>query len=156
MIKKKAKGRLAKKAARKSSPRNRKERNPEAVRNDIAKIVESGAKKITKAVMEQAMTGQLAPAKYLFEMASIYPASTDGTFSTVNEESLAATLLRRLDLPDEPIARDEEDPPKTGVPAEKPVVKAEGEDAGEKPATESGTDSEPNIPAGMSAGVGTE
>ncbi len=75
MIKKKAKGKATtrKAAAKRGSPRSRKERNPEAVLNDIAKIVESGAKKITKAVMEQAMTGQLAPAKYLFEMASIYP-----------------------------------------------------------------------------------
>jgi hypothetical protein len=112
------------------------------VRNDIAKIVESGAKKITKAVMEQAMTGQLAPAKYLFEMASIYPAATDGSFSSIDEESLAATLMRRLDLPDEPIARDEEDPPKTGPAAEKPAVKAEGDGEGAESGTD-GSDSEP-------------
>ena len=52
MIKKKAKGKakttkLAKKAKR-SSPRRKKERNPVSVHDDIAKIVESGAKRITK------------------------------------------------------------------------------------------------------------
>jgi hypothetical protein len=64
MIKKKAKKKATTKtAAKKTSLRAKKDRNPAAVRNDIAKIVESGAKRITKAVMEQAMTGQLAPAE---------------------------------------------------------------------------------------------
>ena len=98
-------------------------RNPAGVRNDIAKMVESGAKKITKAVMDQAMTGQLAPVKYLFEMAEIYPASTDGSHATENEDCLARTLLNRLDLPDEPIARDEEDEPRVVTAA----AKTEGE-----------------------------
>lgn len=111
MIKKKAKSKATKKTtAKKRSLRSKKERNPAAVRNDIAKIVESGAKRITKADMDQAMTGQLAPANYLFEMASIYPPSTDGSFSTKHEESLAETLMRSLGLPDKPIPRDEEDP----------------------------------------------
>jgi hypothetical protein len=131
MMKKKTK-RKATKATRKttkraSTLRSRKERNPAAVHNDIARIVESGAKKITKAVMEQAMAGQLAPAKYLLEMAQIFPKATDGSFTTADEESLAATLLRRLDIPDEPVMRDEEDMPKTAAPAEKPAAKAEDE-----------------------------
>ena len=124
MTKKKAKSKTgAKKTAkRKSSPSHTKMRNPTGVRNDIAKIVELGAKKIAKAVMEQAMTGQLAPAKYLFEMAEIYPLSTDGSHATENEDCLAKTLLNRLDIPDEPIARDEEDAPKAATA--KVVVKA--------------------------------
>ena len=122
MIKKKAKGKTAtKKAGKKRAPRS-KERNPAGVRNDIAKIVEAGAKKITKAVMDQAMTGQLAPAKYLFEMAEIYPQATDGSYSTVDEESLAATLLRRLDMPEEAVMRDEEDAPQAAAVAVKPAV----------------------------------
>jgi hypothetical protein len=126
MIKKKAKGKaVTKKAARRRAPR-RKERNPAGVRDDIAKLVESGAKKITKAVMDQAMTGQLAPAKYLFEMAEIYPQATDGSHSTVDEECLAETLLRRLDISEDPVVRDEEDPPQAA--AEKPVVKRADED----------------------------
>jgi hypothetical protein len=139
MIKKKAKGKATKKktAKKKSCLRSKKERNPVAVHNDIAKIVESGAKRITKAVMEQAMAGQLAPAKFLLEMAQIFPQATDGSFSTTDEESLAATLLRRLDLPLEPAGRDEEDPPKTATSAEKPAAqpedKVEGKESGSEP-----------------------
>jgi hypothetical protein len=137
MIKKKAKGKtVVKKAAKKRSAPRKKERNPAGVRNDIAKLVESGAKRITKAVMDQAMTGQLAPAKYLFEMAEIYPQATDGSYSTVDEESLAATLLRRLDMPDEPIPRDEEDAPQAGAAAEKPAVKLVEEDEAHTPVAE--------------------
>ncbi len=111
-MKKKAKSKAAKpgKAKGKSaSPRAKKDANPAEVRKDISKIVQSGAKRIAKAVMEQATTGQLAPAKYLFEVAGIYPALTDGTFATEDEDCLAKTLLNRLNLPDKPIALDDED-----------------------------------------------
>ena len=149
MIKKKTKRNATKKtAAKKTSLRAKKDRNPAAVRNDIAKIVESGAKRITKAVMEQAMTGQLAPAKYLFEMASIYPSSTDGSFSTKDEESLAETLMRSLGLPDKPIPRDEEDPLVPASVEEKPKPKAideeeaeTGSDAGSQSELEAGDES---------------
>jgi hypothetical protein len=124
MIKKKAKGKkIAKKAAKKKSSPKKKERNPAAVRNEIAKIVESSARAITQAVVGQAKTGQLAPAKYLFEMASIFPALTDGSFSTAHEESMAETLMRRLDLPDKPIAKDDEDEPRVVGPADEVNVK---------------------------------
>ena len=111
-MKKKAKSNAAKpgKAKRKSaSPRAKKESNPAEVRKDISKIVQSGARRIAKAVMEQAGSGQLAPAKYLFEVAGIYPTLTDGTFATEDEDCLAKTLLNRLNLPDKPIALDDED-----------------------------------------------
>ncbi len=49
----------------------------------------AGAKKIAKAVMDQALTGQLEPTKYLFERAEIYPQATDGSPRIVDEESLA-------------------------------------------------------------------
>ena len=51
--------------------------------------------------------GQLAPFKYLLEMASIYPPATDGSQTTTEEESLAQTLLRRLEIPLTPVAADE-------------------------------------------------
>lgn len=89
--------------------KKKKQTNPAEVRNDIAKIVKSGAKKITKAVMDQAMTGQLAPAKYLFEVAGVYPPITDGSQATSEEECFAKTLLDRLDIPDEPVSHDDED-----------------------------------------------
>lgn len=101
-----AKGKAKPKSAR---PRAKRESNPAEVRKDISKIVRSGARRITKAVMEQAGSGQLAPARYLFEVAGIYPALTDGTFATEDEDCLAKTLLNRLNLPDKPIALDEED-----------------------------------------------
>ena len=142
MTKKKAKGKTgAKKAAKKkSSPIRTKTRNPAGVRNDIAKIVESGAKKIAKAVMEQAMAGQLAPAKFLFEMAEIFPLSTDGSHATENEDSLARTLLNRLDIPDEPIARDEEEAPKAATSVVKVVMKAAEQTVGEAESKGSGSE----------------
>lgn len=117
IMKKKAKSKAAKtgksaktKAKSKSArPRGRRESNPAEVRKDISKIVRSGARRITKAVMEQAGSGQLAPARYLFEVAGIYPALTDGAFATEDEECLAKTLMRRLNLPDNPIPLDDED-----------------------------------------------
>jgi len=106
--------------------------------------------------MEQAMTGQLAPAKYLFEMASIYPATTDGSFSTVDEESLAATLMRRLDLPDKPIERDEEDPLKTANSAEAPTAKVSDGDKRAESGSDLRSESDSSIPAGASAGADSE
>jgi len=135
MIKKKAKGKtVAKKTAKRKkstprAPRTKKQVNPAEVRNDIAKIVERGAKKIAKAVMSQAITGQLAPARYLFEVAGVYPPSTDGSHATADEDCLAKTLLHRLDIPDEPVVRDDEDEP----------LASEKHAAGEKPG-EKGTD----------------
>jgi hypothetical protein len=115
MTKKKAKRKITKKKAAKMNtpkmPRTRKQASPSEVRNDIAKIVGFGAMKITRAVMSQAMTGQLAPAKYLFEVAGVYPPMTDGSHATADEDCLAKTLLRRLDIPDKPIVLDEEDGP---------------------------------------------
>jgi hypothetical protein len=99
------------------------------------------------------MTGQLAPAKYLFEMASIYPSSTDGSFSTKDEESLAETLMRSLGLPDKPIPRDEEDPLVPVSVEEKPKPKAideeeteTGSDAGSKSELEAGDESKEPLP----------
>jgi hypothetical protein len=135
MMKKKAKGKTtATKAAKKKSTtkrsRAKKQVNPAEVRNDIAKIVRSGAKKITKAVMDQAMTGQLAPAKYLFEVAAIYPPSTDGSDATADEDCLAKTLLDRLNIPDKPVGRDEgHEPVRVANPS---MGAAAGADTGEK------------------------
>ena len=78
---------------------------------------------MTQAVIDEGKKGQLATVKYLLEMAAIYPASTDGSQASENEDCLARTLLNRLDLPDEPIARDEEDEPRVVTVA----VKTEGE-----------------------------
>jgi hypothetical protein len=140
MIKKKAKGKKAPPGAAKhkstrKTPRTKKQANPDEVRKDIAKIVKSGAKRITKAVMEQAMTGQLAPAKFLFEMAAIYPPSTDGSETTQDEDCFAKSLMDRLGLPDKPITLDEEED--EGVKSANPSAAAgDGEEIGGKESDE--------------------
>jgi hypothetical protein len=146
MIKKKAKGtkappRAAKHKSTRKTPRTKKQANPDEVRKDIAKIVKSGAKRITKAVMEQAMTGQLAPAKFLFEMAAIYPPSTDGSETTQDEDCFAKSLMDRLGLPDKPIALDEEED--EGVKSADPLAAAgDGDETGGKESDEGEAGSE--------------
>jgi len=98
MNKKKAKKTVAKKSMRKHSA-HKKQADPAQVREEIAGIVKSGAKDITAAVMDQAMHGELAPAKYLFEVAGVYPPAGDGTQATEEEDCLAKTLLDRLGPP---------------------------------------------------------
>jgi hypothetical protein len=129
MTKKKAKSKTANTKAKKSNgTKRKKELNPAEVRKGISRMVESHANKMTKAVIDEGEKGQLATVKYLFEMAAIYPASTDGSHATEDEDCLARTLLNRLDLPTEPVGRDEEDEP---VRPAKPTP-ASGKDAGEK------------------------
>jgi len=123
MIKKKAKragkagkGKTkAKKSAKGSStPKTKKPVNPAEVRKDIAKIVGSGAKKVAKAVMEGALKGQLAPARFLFEVAGVYPPVADGEQATQEEDCLAKTLLERLNIPKKPVQEEEDEPAATG------------------------------------------
>jgi hypothetical protein len=111
MTKKKATSKTAKttKAKKSGGRKGKKELNPAEVRKGISRMVESHANKMTKAVIDEGEKGQLATVKYLFEMAEIYPASTDGSHATEDEDCLARTLLTRLDLPTEPVGRDDED-----------------------------------------------
>jgi hypothetical protein len=101
--KKKAKRTAAKKAEKKADqkvtrkkPGAGKHADPARVLEDISGMVKSGARLITKAVMGHAMHGELAPAKYLLEMAGVYPKATDGSQTTSEEDSLAKTLMDRL------------------------------------------------------------
>jgi len=130
MTKKKAKTRTSKttKAKKSSGRRGKKELNPAEVRKGISRMVESHANKMTKAVIDEGEKGQLATVKYLFEMAAIYPASTDGSHATEDEDCLARTLLNRLDLPTEPVGRDDED---EALKVSKPGMPA-GKDGGQK------------------------
>lgn len=110
MRKKKAMSKTAvKKTGKKRAKRNtaKKPLDPAKVREDIAGIVKAGAKGITKAVMLQATQGQLAPAKYLLEMAGVYPLSTDENQTSKDEDSLAETLLDRLNIPKRPLVHAE-------------------------------------------------
>ncbi len=135
MIKKKAKGKSTAKTAakKKNTSKHKKDLNPAEVRKDIAQMVDSAAATMAQAVIDEGKKGQLATVKYLFEMAEIFPQATDGSHATAEEESLAKTLLRRLDLPEEPVVRDEEDPPNAGSSAEKGAAKPAAEDSGLEP-----------------------
>jgi len=126
MIKKKAKGKATKKktAKKKSAGKKRKkEFNPAEVRKSIAILVESEAEKMAAAVIGEGKKGQLAPVKYLLELAKIFPEATDGSQASADEECLAKTLLRRLDLPEEPVSRDEDDLAKPATSPDKAAAK---------------------------------
>jgi hypothetical protein len=107
------------------------ELNPASVRKDIAQMVALEATTMAQAVIDEGKKGQLATVKYLFEVAEIYPASTDGSHATADEDCLARTLLNRMDVPDEPVRRDEEDEPRAATSTNKPAVKPADKGAGD-------------------------
>ena len=107
MIKKKSKGKkTAKKPQRKRTRKAAiKELHPSEVRKDIAAKVEAQADELADAVIEEGKKGQLATVKYLFEMARIFPEAVEES-KPEEEESLAATLLQKLGVPEEPVIHD--------------------------------------------------
>lgn len=107
-MKKKSKGKkTGKKAPRKTSRSvSGKKLDPAKVREDIAGIVKSRARKITIAVADKAGHGELAPAKFLFEMAHIYPQPPEGSMPPADDESFAKMLLNRLNIPESPVIHD--------------------------------------------------
>jgi hypothetical protein len=77
-------------------------------REGINNLVAGSAKDIVAKMIEVAKeTGQLALAKYLFEVVGLYPASKQ-TADQPKEDSLAAILLRRLGLPVRPVEGEED------------------------------------------------
>lgn len=93
-----------KKASTKS--RSRKPVDLQAVRETIANLVGAEAVVICTALAEEARKGELAPAKFLFEMIGLYPVSAaaageDEELDADGEdgEDLARVLLQRLKLP---------------------------------------------------------
>lgn len=96
---------------KKGTPRgkNEQELNPAGVRKDISLMVEEEAALLARAVIDEGKKGQVGPVKFLFEMANIFPTTTDGSQTTTEEESMAQTLLRRLQIPLTPVAADEYD-----------------------------------------------
>jgi len=94
----------------KKSPK--KETNSADVRKKVSTMVKSKAMAMTKSVIGQTQKGvtkdlQLATVKYLFEMAEIYPPQADQDAASADEDCLAKTLLNRLNIPDVPIRREE-------------------------------------------------
>ena len=83
-----------------------KELNPGRVLKDISALVEANADKLAEAVIGEGMKGQVSPVKYLFEMAHIYPQPVEAPPSK-DEDSLAETLLDRLNIPKTPVVHDQ-------------------------------------------------
>ena len=150
MIRRKAKKskKAAKKAGKKKGAAKGKKskkktgKTPGEVRKELAKLILDEAENITKAVISQGKIGQLAPAKYAFEVAHIYPEVNDGSEATREEDCLAKTLLDRLNIPDKPVGRDEEEDFVTIAPRK---VELETESEAEKPDQESAEDAEEEV-----------
>ena len=70
------------------------------VRRQITDLVGSGAVGMVEATMEEAGKGHYLGMKFLFEMIGLYPATS--TDDAPAQDSLAATLLRRLGLDEQP------------------------------------------------------
>ena len=104
MTKKKVKKKNTGKKAGKKKTGTKKPIDPGQVREQISGMVKSGAKAITAAVIGQAKLGQLAPARYLFEVAKIFPPVNDGEAAPAEEDCFAKTLLARIDAPKKPPA----------------------------------------------------
>jgi len=119
MIKKKAKrtgkagkstGKAKKSIKGSSAAKAKKPVDPAEVRKDIAKIVGLEAMNMTEAVIEEAMKGLVAPTKFLFEVAGVFPPAGDGEQATEEEDCLAKTLLARLNLAKKPAQEEENEP----------------------------------------------
>jgi hypothetical protein len=109
MKKKKAKGKTAvKKTAKKSKKgAEKKDLNPAQVLKEISALVEAEAEELAEAVIGEGKKGQLSPVKFLFEMAHIFPRPADENLTSKDEDSLAETLLDRLNIPKRPLVHDE-------------------------------------------------
>jgi hypothetical protein len=68
-------------------------------RKNIATLVWVSVNEIAARFMTDAKAGHVAPAKYLFEVAGLYPATAET--SAAPDNSLAYALLKRMGLPTE-------------------------------------------------------
>jgi len=138
MKKKKANSKAAeKKTAKKSKKKTvKKDLNPQQVLKDISALVEAEAEELAAAVIGEGKKGQLSPVKFLFEMAHIFPPTGDESTPTEDEESLAKTLLNRLNIPLEPVVHDllqkeEDEDVMTIEPVQEKVEESAGENGDE-------------------------
>ncbi len=91
------------------------------VRKDISNMVGNSATEIAAGMIHAALAGELAPAKYLFEMAGLHPATEETEAADPEEDSLAHILLKRMGLPIEPVIKDANSLPSL-LPGESKVV----------------------------------
>jgi hypothetical protein len=133
-----AKKTAAKKGSKRTvSAKKAKETLPGEVHQELSSMVRESAAEMTDAAIRQGKSGQLATVKYLFEMAGVFPKTTETAEGSPREDSLAETLLHRLNIPIEPVHREGEDeePVEIGAP-----VKVEEDEESEtelKPADDS-------------------
>jgi hypothetical protein len=92
-------------------------------RKNVAALVRMAANEIAVGLIAQAKSGELAPAKYLFELAGLYPATPET--SSKPENSLAYALLKRMGLPTDPVDAEEDDKPVLFSRAADPVMAVE-------------------------------
>jgi hypothetical protein len=130
-----------KSAKKKSATKAKRETNAADVRKKVSTMVKAKAVKLAEAVIgktedEVPEDLQLATVKYMFEVAAIYPPQADQDAATADEDCLAKTLLNRLNIPDVPIRRDEDE---VEVSEEKAAAgESEGKDSVVKQNEESG------------------
>lgn len=72
-----------------------------AVRKDISEVVGSEAVRMVRRIIAEVDISHYTAMKYLFELAGLYPATTQE--ETGGDNSLAKTLLRRLCLEEGPV-----------------------------------------------------
>lgn len=72
------------------------------VRRQITDLVRNSAVEMVETTIDQVGKGQYLGMKYLFEMIGLYPATS--TDEMPLQDSLAATLLRRLGIPETQMA----------------------------------------------------
>jgi hypothetical protein len=129
---KKAKGKgksaVKKVAAKKSSPKVKKGKDLDKVREGIDNKIKDSAQLIANKVIEMAKTtGQLAVAKYLFEAVGLYPASAESEARPI-ETTIAHQLLTKMGIPLEPVVLDEDGEVvagKTALAGSKPAAAAD-------------------------------
>jgi hypothetical protein len=110
-VKKKAKGKskgTAKKSAKKTAAKKKKGKDIFQVRENINELVKGSAEDIATEVIKVAKTGQLSPAKYLFEAAGIYPPTEQAGCESDRAFAGSYFSLRALGLPLDPVICNEE------------------------------------------------
>ena len=101
---KKAKAGNSGKQRKKTSAKGKKNQKPvdlPALRQLITNMVGNEAEGMVASTINEADKGHYPAMKYLFEMVGLYPEGGQAE-APQGEDALAKTLLRRLDLPEEP------------------------------------------------------
>jgi hypothetical protein len=99
-----AKAKTGKPYPKKHSAVNKSSRDPvdlAEVRQQITNLVGNGALGMVETTIEEVGKGHYLGMKYLFELIGLYPATVAD--ESPAEDSMAATLLRRLGLPESPM-----------------------------------------------------